>query len=132
MYLGGQAAAEKITDVMLKWFSTGLCFRPYWSETSQFGLVTVDHRFHGTDSPGFPSDAPPVFFRGDVHEIGVSFEDSDDVGNLVSRVNLKALPGLDADGKTFKFFQTIPVEDVSQTSAGSESYDMAYSEAVLT
>jgi hypothetical protein len=132
MRLGGSATAEKIPNVLQKWFSTGLCFRPFWSETSEFGLVTIDHRFMGPTSPGFPSDADAVVIHGDQQEIGTTFDDSDDVSNLINRVNLQALFGMDGDGKTYKSFQNIALEDVSQPLSGAESYEMAYSEAVLT
>jgi hypothetical protein len=128
---GGAAEPQTIADGMQKFLGTAPCFRPYWTETSQLALSIRDHRFHGFTSPGFDSDVPAVYIRGRTQEIGVSFDDSEDVENLLSRVNLTGLFGLDADGRTEKGFQSIAVEDVSQQGAAAESFDLAYSEATL-
>jgi hypothetical protein len=131
MRFGGDARAQTINDALQKWFGTNLVFRPFWSEQGKFAMGFIDHRFHGVGSPGFESDVDAVFVRGRVQEIGPSFEDSEDTADLISRVDMAALFGLDADGKTWKPFQNVSVEDVSQVGAGAESYSLEYSEGRL-
>lgn len=131
MRFGGGAQPQALNDMLQSWFNSWPCFRPYWSERGQLALGVLEHRFHGVGSPGFTSDVDAVFVRGQAQEIGVSFEDSEDTSNLINRVDLEALFGLDADGKTRKAYQNISVQDVSQEDAGAQSYALQYSLAVL-
>jgi hypothetical protein len=128
---GGTAVSEKISDGQQRFLGTGLCFRPYWSEHGELALGFIDHRFHGFTSPGFDSDVAAVFVRGLVEEIGTSFGENDEASNLIGRVDMQALFGLDSDGRSRKSFQNISVEDVSQENAGARSFALEDSEATL-
>jgi len=132
MRFGGGTEAPKITDRMQRWLSTWLCFRPFWTEQGKLAIRPLDHRFFGYTSPGRPSEVDAVFLRGRAHEVGVSFNQADDTSNLVRRLDLTYLHGLDADGKSSKAFSSISLEDVSQPDDVSESYDLEFAPAELT
>jgi hypothetical protein len=129
MRFGGEAQTQQINDVLQRWFSTWLCFRPYWTETGKLALGVVDHIFHGPTSPGFASSADAVFVRGHSQEIGVSFGLGDETANVVRRIDAETLFGLDPEGTTRKAFQTVAVEDVSQPDDKAESYTLEFVDA---
>lgn len=126
---GGGTQAEQIEQDLQKFFSTCLAFRPYWTETGQLGIAIFDHRFQGYTSPGFASPVAAVFLRGRAQQIGLSFDDGGDTSNLIRRVDLEALKGLDTDGRSEKLFQSISVEDVAQTEDRADSYVLEFSES---